>query len=136
MYTYFNTTSITTMTMTTAIAISSKGMIIPAAIVPPEPPPPVLGSLVPVELVEVELVVIGGPVVANERPLYSDYVISVLLDAVAVVGIITVDEVLGTTVGVRVTPNEKINNETIIISFIPGGIGCLLCPSKIIPLIL
>ena len=107
MYTYFNTTSITTMTMTTAIAISSKGMIIPAAIVPPEPPP-VLGSLVPVELVEVELVVIGGPVVANERPLYSDYVISVLLDAVTVVGIITVDEVLGTTVGVRVTPNGKI----------------------------
>ena len=54
--------------MTTAIAISSKGMIIPAAIAPPEPPP-VLGSLVlvelvEVELVEVELVVIGGPVVA------------------------------------------------------------------------
>ena len=108
MYTYFST-SITTMTMTTAITISSKGMIIPAAIAPPEPPP-VLGSLVPVELVEVELVVIGGPVVANERHLYSDdYVISVSLDTVAVVvGIITVDEVLGTTVGVRVTPNEKI----------------------------
>ena len=104
MYTYFNT-SITTMTMTTAITISSKDMIIPAAIAPPEPPP-VLGSLL-VELVEVELVVIGGPVVANKRPLYSDYVISVSLDAVAVVGIIIVDEVLGTTVGVRVTPNEK-----------------------------
>ena len=115
MYTYFST-SITTMTMTTAITISSKSMIIPAAIAPPEPPP-VLGSLVPlelvevelveVELVEVELVVIGGPVVANKRPLYSDYVISVSLDAVAVVGIITVVEVFGTTVGVRVTPNEK-----------------------------
>ena len=104
MYTYFST-SITTMTMTTAIAISSKGMIIPAAIAPPEPPP-VLESLVLVELVEVELVIIGGPVVANERPLYSDYVISVSLDTVAVVGI-TVVEVLGTTVGVRVTPNEK-----------------------------
>ena len=107
MYTYFNTSITTTMTITTAITISSKGMIIPAAIVPPEPPP-VLGSLVLVELVEVELVVIGGPVVANERPLYSDYVISVSLDAVAVVvGIITVVEVFGTTVGVRVTPNEK-----------------------------
>ena len=107
MYTYFSTSITTmTMTMTTAITISSKGMIIPAAIAPPEPPP-VLGSLVLVELVEVELVVIGGPVVANERPLYSDYVISVSLDTVAVVGI-TVVEVLDSTVGVRVTPNEKI----------------------------